>query len=206
MVSVCSDGDRARLTGMASPIEATPTLRGEDARRLIESLENRCSNEEAERRMAWAKKVMAEMTRPKNQKEQDHELAKAVRVELDKLDEARERAANAAFLKSESARFEAVSYRCKDLQPEESKVFRYAARVMHVASVHVADGRRAPTKVVLPCDEQTSDLAGDARVMAKNLVCSLKRGEFIKKAAIASAATLLDHIADTLDPAGRGPS
>lgn len=162
---------------MASPIEATPTLRGEDARRLIESLENRCSNEEAERRMAWAKKAMAEMMRPKktkanadalayieSRKQQDHELAKAVRVELDKLDEARERAANAALLKSEFARFEAASYRCKD---------------------------------------QTSDLAGDARVMARNLVCSLKHGEFVKKAAIASAATLFDHIADTLDPAGQ---
>jgi hypothetical protein len=50
---------------MARPIEATPVLRGEDARRLVESLDNRCSNAEAERRMAWAQKALAEMTRPK---------------------------------------------------------------------------------------------------------------------------------------------
>jgi hypothetical protein len=50
---------------MAHPIEPTPTLRGEDAQRLIKSLDNRCSNEEAERRMAWAKTAWAELTRPK---------------------------------------------------------------------------------------------------------------------------------------------
>jgi len=53
------------LWGMAQPIEPTPVLTGEDARRLVQSLDNRCSNAEAERRMAWAKKVLADMTRPK---------------------------------------------------------------------------------------------------------------------------------------------
>lgn len=116
MVSVCSDGDRDRLTGMASPIEATTTLRGEDARRLIESLENRCSNEEAERRMAWAKKAMAEMMRPKNTKaaakmsdkdalayiesreQRDPELAEAVHVELDKIQLARKLGSDPALV------------------------------------------------------------------------------------------------------------
>lgn len=50
---------------MAHPIEPTPTLRGEDAQRLIASLDDRCSNQEAERRMAWAKNTLAQMTRPK---------------------------------------------------------------------------------------------------------------------------------------------
>lgn len=36
-------------------------LRGEDARRLVESLDNRCSPEEAARRIAWAKVASAEM-------------------------------------------------------------------------------------------------------------------------------------------------
>lgn len=40
-------------------------LRGEDARRLVESLENRCSPEEAARRIAWAKVASAEMSRSK---------------------------------------------------------------------------------------------------------------------------------------------
>jgi len=53
------------LVNMARPIEPTPVLRGEDAQRLVQSLDNRCSNAEAERRMAWAKKASAEMTRPK---------------------------------------------------------------------------------------------------------------------------------------------
>lgn len=48
-----------------------------------------------------------------------------------------------------------------------------------------------------------AELADNARVMAKNLVYSMKHGEFIKKAAIASAATLLDSIADALDPEGQ---
>lgn len=50
---------------MAHPIEATPILRGEDARRLAESLSNRCSTQEAERRVAWAKAAWAQMTNPK---------------------------------------------------------------------------------------------------------------------------------------------
>jgi len=51
--------------GVASPIEPTPVLRGEDAQRLLESLDDRCSNTEAERRMAWAKQALAQMTRPR---------------------------------------------------------------------------------------------------------------------------------------------
>lgn len=39
-------------------------LRGDDARRLVESLENRCSPEEAARRIAWAKVASAEMLLP----------------------------------------------------------------------------------------------------------------------------------------------
>jgi hypothetical protein len=39
-------------------------LRGEDARRLVESLANRCSPEEAARRVAWAKRAGVEMMLP----------------------------------------------------------------------------------------------------------------------------------------------
>lgn len=47
---------------MASPIEATPTLYGEDAQRLIDSLGERCTHEEAQRRVAMATRVLTEMT------------------------------------------------------------------------------------------------------------------------------------------------
>lgn len=63
-----SETDQAEalsLLDMAHPIEPSPIVKGEDARRLLQSLDDRCSNEEAERRMAWAKKALAEMTRPK---------------------------------------------------------------------------------------------------------------------------------------------
>ena len=48
---------------MASPIEATPVLRGDDAQRLIDSLGDMCSPEEAKRRIAWSKDALAEMAR-----------------------------------------------------------------------------------------------------------------------------------------------
>jgi hypothetical protein len=50
---------------MASPIEATPTLYGRDAERLLADLENVCSPEEAARRIKYAREQVAEMMRPK---------------------------------------------------------------------------------------------------------------------------------------------
>jgi hypothetical protein len=50
---------------MASPIDATPTLKGADARRLLAELENVCSPEEAARRIERARVLRAEMMRPK---------------------------------------------------------------------------------------------------------------------------------------------
>jgi hypothetical protein len=50
---------------MASPIDATPTLKGADARRLLAELENVCSPEEAARRIERARSLRAEMMRPK---------------------------------------------------------------------------------------------------------------------------------------------
>lgn len=50
---------------MASPIEATPTLKGADAQRLLRDLEDVCSPEEAARRIERARAVRAEMMRPK---------------------------------------------------------------------------------------------------------------------------------------------
>lgn len=44
-------------------------LRGEDARRLVESLDNRCSPEEAARRIAWAKVASAEMMKPPSKRQ-----------------------------------------------------------------------------------------------------------------------------------------
>jgi hypothetical protein len=50
---------------MASPIEATPTLRGKDAKRLLSDLKSVCSPEESARRIRYAKEQVAEMMRPK---------------------------------------------------------------------------------------------------------------------------------------------
>lgn len=50
---------------MASPIEATPTLKGADARRLLAELEDVCSPAEAARRIKYAREQVAEMMRPK---------------------------------------------------------------------------------------------------------------------------------------------
>lgn len=51
---------------MARPIQATPTLRGEDAKRLLRDLEDVCSPEEAQRRIEYGRKLRAEMMRPKS--------------------------------------------------------------------------------------------------------------------------------------------
>jgi hypothetical protein len=53
------------LAGMARPIEPTPTLEGEDAERLLESLEHTASPEEIARRRERARAFVAEVTRPK---------------------------------------------------------------------------------------------------------------------------------------------
>ena len=52
---------------MASPIEATPTLYGDDALRLLADMENRCSPEEARRRQVAAKRARRAMTGPSTQ-------------------------------------------------------------------------------------------------------------------------------------------
>jgi hypothetical protein len=49
---------------MARPIEATPTLTGEDAERLQRDLANVCSPEEQRRRIEYAKRLRAEMMMP----------------------------------------------------------------------------------------------------------------------------------------------
>jgi hypothetical protein len=46
-------------------IEATPTLHGDDARRLLDDLQRVCSPEEARRRIAMGKRLRAELMRPK---------------------------------------------------------------------------------------------------------------------------------------------
>lgn len=50
---------------MAKPIQPTPTLRGEDAERLLRDLVDACTPAEAERRIAYARRQLAEMTRAK---------------------------------------------------------------------------------------------------------------------------------------------
>lgn len=50
---------------MARPIEPTPTLRGKDAERLLTDTQRVCSPEEAQRRVAEAKRLRAELMRPK---------------------------------------------------------------------------------------------------------------------------------------------
>jgi hypothetical protein len=49
---------------MARPIEATPVLEGEDAARLLAELEHVCAPEEAERRVAAARKLLAKVVVP----------------------------------------------------------------------------------------------------------------------------------------------
>lgn len=49
---------------MARPIEPTPVLEGEDAERLLEELEHVCAPEEAERRVAAARKLLAKVVLP----------------------------------------------------------------------------------------------------------------------------------------------
>lgn len=46
---------------MTQPIAPTPVLEGEDAERLLEELENVCSPEEAQRRVAAARKLLAKV-------------------------------------------------------------------------------------------------------------------------------------------------
>lgn len=46
---------------MARPIEATPPLDAEDWSRLVRELEDVCTPEEAERRIAWARRELARM-------------------------------------------------------------------------------------------------------------------------------------------------
>ena len=50
---------------MARPIQPTPVLEGEDAERLLEELERVCSPEEAECRVAAARKLLAKVVVPK---------------------------------------------------------------------------------------------------------------------------------------------
>ena len=49
---------------MARPIEPTPVLEGEDAARLLEQLEQVCPPDEAERRVAAARKLLAKVMMP----------------------------------------------------------------------------------------------------------------------------------------------
>ena len=46
---------------MARPIEPTPVLEGDDAERLLDQLENVCSPDEAERRIAVARKLLTKV-------------------------------------------------------------------------------------------------------------------------------------------------
>lgn len=50
---------------MSRPIERTPVVEGEDAERLLASLETGASEEEMAKRIAKAKELRAEMMRPK---------------------------------------------------------------------------------------------------------------------------------------------
>ena len=49
---------------MARPIEATPVLEGEDAEKLLAGIENVCPPDEAERRVAAARKLLAKVMVP----------------------------------------------------------------------------------------------------------------------------------------------
>ncbi len=50
---------------MARPIEPTPTLQGEDAERVLKSLESTAPPEEIARRRAQVREFVASVTRPK---------------------------------------------------------------------------------------------------------------------------------------------
>ena len=49
---------------MARPIEPTPVLEGEDAERLLDQIEIVCTPEETERRVAAARKLLAQVLVP----------------------------------------------------------------------------------------------------------------------------------------------
>lgn len=51
---------------MAEPIQPTPVLTGEDARRVQEELSTHCTREEADRRRSRAKEALAEIERTKD--------------------------------------------------------------------------------------------------------------------------------------------
>lgn len=51
---------------MARPIEATPTLTGEDAARLLSDLKQVCSAQESARRISVAKQGLLDMMSPKH--------------------------------------------------------------------------------------------------------------------------------------------
>ena len=53
------------LFAMARPIEPTPTLEGQDAERVLKSLESTAPPEEIARRRAQAREFVASVTRPK---------------------------------------------------------------------------------------------------------------------------------------------
>jgi hypothetical protein len=61
---VTSASERYDHGVMARPIEPTPVLEGEDADRLLEELEHVCTPEEAERRVAAARKLLAKVVMP----------------------------------------------------------------------------------------------------------------------------------------------
>lgn len=51
-------------SGVAKPIEPTPTLYGEDAEQLLRELKDVCSESEAQRRLKKAEEFLAEVMRP----------------------------------------------------------------------------------------------------------------------------------------------
>lgn len=52
---------RATFRSMARPIEATPVVEGEDAKRLLDELENVCPPDEAKRRVEGARRLLAKV-------------------------------------------------------------------------------------------------------------------------------------------------
>lgn len=57
--------ERAKLTiKMARPIEPTPVLEGDDAKRLLDELETVCPPDEAKRRVEAARKLLAKVMVP----------------------------------------------------------------------------------------------------------------------------------------------
>lgn len=59
---------------MATPIQPTPVITDEDAVCLLEELANVCSPEEAQRRIAQARRDLAELSRPKNRQSDVQEI------------------------------------------------------------------------------------------------------------------------------------